>query len=175
LNDQNAYITGDVAVHGNFAHFNLYEGNLFYIGSVDDSHGQNGPHMFFRNKALGQPAHYDGWLEGYGFAVDGISDNQSFVGNDVLADSLVYVIDRTDEYGRLAEGTFTAANVLHGTVDWDGFPPETPLPASLYLESRPDFWPSDLAWPPYGPDVTGSATNRIPAQVRWEEEHSTGL
>ena len=26
-----------------------------------------------------------------------------------------------------------------------------------------------MAWPPYGPDVIGSSTNKIPAQVRYEE------
>lgn len=172
INGQNAYITGDLAVHGNFPHHNLYEGNVFYIGTVDNSHQQNGPHMFFRNKALGQPAHYDGWLEGYGFAVDGISDDQSIVGNEVAADSLLLMIDRTSQYGRLAEGILTAANVVRGVVDWDAFPADTPLPSSLYLQVAPDYWPGDLTWPPYGPDVTGSATNEIPAQIRWENDLS---
>jgi hypothetical protein len=129
--------------------------------------------MFFRNRALGQPDHYDGWLEGYGFAVDGISDDQSIVANQVDATSLLLIIDRTDEYGRLAEGILTAANVVGGSVDWDGFAPETPLPPSLYRGARPEFWPPELPWPPFGPDVAGSATNRIPAQIRWEEELSS--
>lgn len=29
------------------------------------------------------------------------------------------------------------------------------LPASLYYSSKPSWWPSSVAWPPIGPDVTG--------------------
>ena len=40
------------------------------------------------------------------------------------------------------------------------------LPASLYLEKKPE-WFGNLTWPPFGPD-TKFEENKIPAQVRFE-------
>jgi hypothetical protein len=49
--------------------------------------------------------------------------------------------------------------------------PSQTLPASMYLASRPSFFPAGKAWPPIGPDVTGGNipnvggfANTIPAQ-----------
>jgi hypothetical protein len=48
------------------------------------------------------------------------------------------------------------------------------LPASFYLTSRPS-WFGSVAWPPFGPDVTGGNlagygghANKIPAQLCYE-------
>lgn len=42
----------DMDCHGNYPFFNLFEGNYAQFGSVDDSHGKNGPYnTFFRNIA----------------------------------------------------------------------------------------------------------------------------
>ena len=44
------------------------------------------------------------------------------------------------------------------------------LPASLYYSSKPSWWPTDVAWPPIGPDVSGYI-NKIPAQVCFENHN----
>jgi hypothetical protein len=49
-------------------------------------------------------------------------------------------------------------------------PANRTLPASFFLSAKPGWWPSGIAWPPIGPDVTGGNisnlaghANRIPA------------
>ncbi len=160
-----AFITSEVAAHGNFAHHILFEGNLFYIACVDRSHETNGPHFFFRNCALGQPPKYGWWQEGAGFVIMGINDNQVVVGNYLRNNSVILM--QKGEDPRTSLNSLIAGNVVKGMTDWGSLPVNTRLPASLFLKSRPAYWPKDLAWPPFGPDVPGSATAKIPAQLRY--------
>lgn len=51
-------------------------------------------------------------------------------------------------------------------------PSSSTLPVSFYYSSQPSWWPSSVAWPPIGPDVTGGNisgvaghANMIPAEV----------
>jgi hypothetical protein len=49
------------------------------------------------------------------------------------------------------------------------------LPASIYYESKPAWWPASVAWPPIGPDVTGGELLgghawKIPAQLCYESQ-----
>ncbi len=167
-----AYITADIVAHGNEAHHVLWEGNVFYVGAVDHSHYTNGPIFYFRNCALGQPRNYGYWQEGDGFVVEGENDNQVIVGNQLLNGSKIELQKHT--YERTSQGSLIAGNVFGDRTDWGVLPGSTRLPASLYLKARPAFWPAALAWPPYGPDVAGSAANRIPAQVRYERHGAAG-
>jgi uncharacterized protein YodC (DUF2158 family) len=164
----NAFLTSDVAAHGNFPHHVLFEGNLFYIACVDRSHETNGPHFFFRNCALGQPPKYGWWQEGAGIAIMGPNDNQVVVGNDLRNDAVILLQKHEDS--RTSLGSLIAGNVLRGKVDWGPLPPDTKLPASLYLKDRPRYWPQELAWPAFGPDAAGSAAAKIPAQLRYERQ-----
>ncbi|MCW8133387.1 MAG: hypothetical protein KIS92_23795 [Planctomycetota bacterium] len=164
-----AMLTADVVAHGNMPHTNLLEGNVFYNGCVDISHKLNGPQYFFRNRPLGQPKKYGYWQEGAGIVVMGANDGQVIVGN-YLANESTILLQKHDA-PRSAEHCFIAANVVKGATDWGALPPNTALPKSLFLKDRPAWWPKDLAWPAYGPDVPASATNKIPAQVRWEQQY----
>ena len=54
-------------------------------------------------------------------------------------------------------------------------PPNHSLPASLYLSSKPTWWPATIPWPPIGPDVTGGNVfglgghgYKIPAHVCYD-------
>lgn len=161
------FITSDVCAHGNFPHHVLFEGNIFYNGVVDRSHKTNGPHLFFRNRPLGQPKRYGGWQQGAGLVVMGTNDGQVLVGNVLLNDSEILLQQHTDP--RTSQGSLVGANVVKGQVDWGALAPNTKLPPSLYLTAKPADWPANLAWPPFGPDVKDAATNKIPALVRWEE------
>jgi hypothetical protein len=164
-----SFITSDVTAHGNFPHQILFEGNIFYDGCVDHSHLRNGPHYFFRNRPLGQPKKYGGWQEGVGIVVMDDSDRQFIVGNVLLNDATILL--QKHETERTSLDTFIAANVVQGKVDWGALGPNAALPKSLYAKAKPAFWPNELAWPAFGPDVNASATNRIPALVRWEEQY----
>jgi len=71
------YVVGeDMVCHGNYPYLNLFEGNYAQFGSVDASHGKNGPfNTFFRNVASHS-----------GFVVSGTqSPSQNFTGNHTLA------------------------------------------------------------------------------------------
>jgi len=62
--------------------------------------------------------------------------------------------------------------VTHG-ADFDSSFPDTLLPPSLYLATKPSWW-GDLPWPPIGPDVPGLA-NKIPAELRFEDMNPTSV
>ena len=53
-------------------------------------------------------------------------------------------------------------------------PTDQVIPNSYYYSGRPAWWPTGIAWPPIGPDVTGGNgdtsghVNKIPAQACWE-------
>jgi hypothetical protein len=166
------FVTAEVVAHGNYPHNVLLEGNVFYIACVDRSHTTNGPHFIFRNGALGQPKLYGWWQEGCGIVVMGENDNQVIVGNYLFNDSVVLLQKHQDT--RTSENTLIAGNVVKGQVDWGPLPADTKLPRSLYLKDRPAFWPQDLAWPAFGPDVADPASARIPAQLRYERQYKTG-
>lgn len=164
-----AYITSDVAAHGNFPHHILFEGNIFYNGVVDLSHKTNGPHFFFRNRALGQPKKYGGWQEGAGLVVMGENDRQVLAGNHLLNGSAI-LLHKADG-ARTSQDSYIAANIVKDQVEWGAAKPGAVLPPSLYLKAAPAWWSANLPWPAFGPGVKDSATNRIPAQVRWEETY----
>ena len=163
-----AYVTADVVAHGNQPHQILLEGNVFYVGCVDHSHSPNGPHVFFRNRALGQPKRYGWWQEGCGLVIEGDNDRQVMVGNELANDSTVLLMKHT--YARTSLGSLIAGNLLSGRVDWGELPADTVLPPSLYLKTRPAFWPAELAWPAFGPGAT--ANGSIPAQLRYAQAAS---
>ncbi len=58
-------------------------------------------------------------------------------------------------------------------------PADQNLPASYYYASRPNWFPSGVAWPPIGPDVTGGSgfgdstgrVHKIPAVLCWESRN----
>lgn len=161
-------LESDFTMHGNYPYCNLVEGNVGYMFISDRSHFWNGPkNMTFRNQIRGQPRPYNYWQEGVGYWIDGESDSQNCIGNVFLNNCTVSL--RPHQGPRAPLDSFIAANVLGGKVAWGAMKEGATLPPSLYLTRKPDFWPGDLAWPPFGPDVPGSATNKIPAQVRWEK------
>lgn len=160
------FVTADTVAHGNFPHHILLEGNVFYNGCIDVSHKTNGPHFLFRNKALGQPKNFGYWQEGCGIVIMGENDGQVVVGNYLANDSKIHI--QKHRAPRTAKDLLIGGNVISGKVEWGPFPPETKFPPSLYLKKKPSFWPADLAWPPYGPDVKDPLKNKLPAQVRYE-------
>jgi hypothetical protein len=163
----NGSIPVDVVFHGNYPHTNLVEGNVFYGAVVDYDHLTNGPwNTFYRNRVVSNPDHWNDWLEGIALWIDGPSDNQNFIGNHLLHSGLIQEVTHNGPV--LPTGTFIAANVRASGVEWGDLPAGTALPSSLYRTTRPDFFPATLAWPPFGPGVAGSATNKIPAELRWE-------
>jgi hypothetical protein len=162
----------DVVFHGNYPHHYLIEGNVFYNAVFDYHHFENGPGTtIFRNRILGNPWVLTWWMNGYGIWLDGPHDGQNLVGNVLLHDSIITF--ELHNGPSPPEDMFVAANTLSGAVDWGDLEEGAALPPSLYRSCPPSFWPADLPWPPFGPDVPDSATNIIPAQIRYEEIEAT--
>lgn len=161
----NVWREADVSIHGHFPHHTLFEGNVFYYAEVDYVHGQNGPgNIFFRNKFRGQPDPYGGWREGEAFYVVGPSHGQVVVGNVFLNGAKLTV----DNSRGQIENIFVEGNTFDGVVEWTDVSTDDRLPASLYTTQKPDFWPDNLPWPAFGPDIPASNVNKIPAQLRYE-------
>lgn len=163
----------DVVFHGNYPHHYLVEGNVFYNAVFDYHHFANGPGTtIFRNRILGSPQTLTWWMNGYGIWLDGPQDGENLVGNVLLHDAIITL--ELHNGPEPAEDVFVAANSLSGAVEWGDLDEGTPLPPSLYRGCRPAFWPEDLPFPPFGPDVAGAETNVIPAQRRYEELVAAG-
>ncbi len=93
-------------------------------------------------------------------------------------------IDNTVLTTLLRWGNF---DTQHNDAVWDtseipaGVPVPTTqlLPASIYYDRRPSWWPAAVAWPPIGPDVTGGELVaghawKIPAQRCYESQNLGG-
>lgn len=90
-------------------------------------------------------------------------------------------IDMTVSSTLLRWGNF---DTKHNAAVWDAMeiptgvpvPATRGLPASIYYEHKPSWWPAAVAWPPIGPDVTGGELLaghawKIPAQRCYESRN----
>lgn len=147
----------DLSLHGHYSNHNLYEGNVVWWVGFADFWGQVGPeNTLFRSQVQGKNENDEGVI------LYDNSDSQNIIANDFLRNS-------TLERDADVDNTFEEGNVINGSPVWNTLSGSATIPASLYLDTAPDFWPSDLAWPAFGHDVAGSSTNKIPAQLRYEE------
>lgn len=147
----------DLSLHGHYSNHNLFEGNIIWWGGFADFWGQVGPeNTLYRNQVQGKAENDQGII------VYDNSDSQNIIANDFLRNS-------TLEKDADVDDLYEEGNIIQGAAVWNTLSGAATLPPSLYLENPPDFWPADLPWPAYGPDVSGSALNKIPAQLRYEE------
>ena len=164
--------------HGAAPFMNLFEGN-YVDGPIvggDFTWGSASYETYFRNRIKLDPS---------------LSVNQlknvlvsrawyiNFVGNVIGTAGHETLYENTDLYdstpgiywGR--DYTVLGKMLRHGNWDsvndepvWDQGITDHNLPASYYLDSKPEFFGS-LKWPPIGPDVPGY-TLTIPAKIRYE-------
>ncbi|MEM8485673.1 MAG: Ig-like domain-containing protein [Bacteroidota bacterium] len=146
----------DLSLHGHFSNHNLYEGNIVWWVGFADFWGQVGPeNTLFRSQIHGKKENDQGVI------VYDNSDSQNIISNYFLRNS-------TLEKDADVDDLYAEGNVIQGATEWNTLSSGADIPPSLYLEAPPAFWPSDLAWPAFGHDVSTSATNKIPAQLRYE-------
>ncbi|MBC7425080.1 MAG: hypothetical protein H7321_00990 [Bacteroidia bacterium] len=146
---------GDIVLHGNYPHSNLFEGNIVQNIIIDNSHGLNGPHnVFFRNRA-----------ELFGIIMTTANaDSTVFIGNEVNNKSFPYGM-----FTLQGKGNFSYANNVKGSVTPAGNSSITD--SSLYLLSRPNSWSIKSPWPSVGyPDISLKGLN--PASARWSDSVS---
>ena len=147
----------DLSMHGHYSNHNLYEGNVVWWVGFADFWGQLGPqNTLFRNQIWGKKESDEGTV------IYDNSDKQNLIGNDYLRNSDITKDADVDD-------TYEEGNLLNGSRQWNTLSSSSTIPPSLYLEAVPDFWDNNLAWPPFGPDVSGAEFNKIPAQIRYDE------
>ncbi len=146
---------GDLVCHGNYAHSNLFEGNICQNIVVDNSHGKNGPYnTFFRNRA-----------ELYGI-VTNAQDSQNYIANEVTNTTLFMGQYIVGGVGNLAiknniKGTLQSSNLLVNE-------------SSLYLAKKPFFFNQNEPFPVFGYPVAYN-TNKLPARERYIINNETIL
>jgi hypothetical protein len=163
--------TGDLCVHGNRTHSNLFQGNIANYLVIDNPHGANGPrNIFLRNR-----------LTTYGIIVEQqrnteMGQRQRDAG--IQNDSSVFIANEITHpaesgYGRFSifpesRGNIRIGNVKQGenniTINPDGTDAEKFR--SFFNQSKPLFWDIADSW--YGIGTNTNAT--IPAEVRFHSD-----
>ena len=143
---------GDIVLHGNYPHSNLFEHNIVQNIVIDNSHGPNGMYnTFLRNRA-----------ENYGiFFSASNSPGQNFIGNEITSTSFPQAIVN---YTILGANHFVHGNNNKGTIVPSGSSSLTD--DSYAYNTRPDFV-SSIHWSSIG---TPNAINmgNIPAKQRFD-------
>ena len=142
---------GDLVCHGNYAHHNLFEGNICQNIIVDNSHGKNGPfNTFLRNRAAL-----------YGFIVSNNQDSQNFISNEVTNTNLLMGQFILTGNGHLNRNNNVKNKLQSNTNITIG-------DTSFYLSSKPGFLPQQCSWPILGsPQPYNSGQNS--AIIRYSE------
>lgn len=137
----------DISLHGHYPHQNLFEGNVVEFVDIADHWGPTGPNTtLFRNYIR------------EGIIIRDHSHHTRIIGNVITEGSIES--DITVQYTSLVQNS-----VLSDTEYKDAVI-ETPLPASLIYQKKPEFWNS-LPWPAIGPGTDLNREILIPAQERW--------
>ena len=143
-------LQADISVHGHYVFMNLFEGNVAEDADVPDWFEPAGPgNSLFRCRVMNS-----------GTAIEVASDNENVVGNELPTGAIAMVSGTTN--------TLVHGNNSRGTIVWSNGLSHV-LPASLYRDGQPEFFPStdpEIPWPPLGPDCTLGA-GWIPAQKRF--------
>jgi hypothetical protein len=127
----------DMDFHGNYPYMNLFEGNYGQFGSIDNSHGINGPfNTFFRNIA----ANGGFWI------TNAQSVNQNFTGNHTISGSNNFAASGH----HITDNSWQGASTLNDT--------------SLAYQSLPSFLEDVSNWL-IGPPLFNANVN-LPARSR---------
>jgi len=193
--------SGMADFHGHYPHSNLVEGNDSNCGiNIGDHYwGQQGPHnTVFRNRmrGTGRVITKDAFPTRYPFIVDSLNLllNSAYSYHQIPGCN--YDSGNCKDLDHLTTNLWAERNIATDTRSGSGygFVVQTPerssvlkdnakakaapgswahlrSPASLYLESRPDFWPAHKPWPGIGADVddfSGGNLVKLPAQDRYD-------
>ena len=137
----------DISLHGHAPEANLFEGNVVAEVGFSDFWGPLRPHNTLYRTCV--------YLEGV-FILDH-SHSQNLLGNVLIGDSAV-VVDPS------VVDTYRHGNFVGATLEWDPEVEAQELPDSLYRDSAPSFFGSDL-WPPVGPEHDTRCTNPAAARL----------
>ena len=184
------WLSGDLDTHGPHPFMNLFEGNVTSKLAHDNTFGSASHNTSFRNHVVNwsvsnttptsgrwamdiqQHSYYNNLVgnvigqpgdTGERFAKTGIS------GRTLASYRFGFecpgcgtVTDPKVEQTTLVSGNY---DYIGKGVIWDETSGHV-LPSSLYLTTRPSFWPASLPWPAFGPDLN-PMVGVIPAELRY--------
>jgi hypothetical protein len=184
-----AYQEVNIDSHCAFPHMELLEGNYAPHMGASTTHGNAGYLTYFRNYAssvFAPPAVYGStatqWQNVASLQFDGGDIGMNAVGNvlgtagvsttyDGFNINLVSIF-QLGANGSGATDVATTTLYRHGNFDtvnnatvWDPAKTDRTLPASLYLQARPGWWPAGTPWPWTGPDLS-PMIGTLPAKAR---------
>ena len=158
------WLAEDDAHHGAESFMNLHEGNVVDQASCDTTHGGDAFNVFFRENPIvfsSSTPNATGNIVGISLGRYSYHDN---VIGCVFGDPGVSI---TNHYSALIDSG--SGDFIEGNYDLIGAGPigETVvLPASLFYNGRPPWWPTKIPWPIIGPDLS-PMNGMIPAEVRY--------
>lgn len=147
--------SGDLVCHGNYAHRNLFEGNICQTISIDNSHGRNGPYnTFFRNR-----------VELYGIIISNMQDSQNIICNEITNTGALM-----GQFLSPGLSHLKLSNNVKGSIQ----NPASILAKSLYLNDIPGYW--DIPIHLFGIGAPYQYKHsKIPALTRWEDSGSISI
>ncbi|NMB33375.1 MAG: dockerin [Clostridium sp.] len=147
------WIPADISVHGHYAYSNLFEGNIAQKVTISDYWGPSGPNnTFLRNK-----------IESNNLSIEDSSNFQNIVGNEFEKGDILWDTDGRYPHKIDISTMLMHGNYINGSIQWDTNIPGYAIPATCYIEGKPDFY-GHLGWPSTGADKLGG-TN--PARERY--------
>ncbi|QIP05492.1 right-handed parallel beta-helix repeat-containing protein [Bradyrhizobium symbiodeficiens] len=182
-----------IDTHCSFPHMELIEGNIAPHIGIESTHGNSGYLTFFRNYASSQFASPAVWNDGSLVQTRNVAA-MIFSGGAIGMNVIGNILGSTKTTTATASRTYESADVrvpsiynlgnggagladvaattllragnydtIHKSVVWADAPLK--LPPSLYLSSRPAWWPSEMPWPWAGPDLE-PMVGTLPAKLR---------
>jgi hypothetical protein len=120
--------------HGDLGYCNLFEGNEGSELSFDYGESNwNAYNFFYRNRAKKQVG--------------------SFRAKRATRHYLAVIANETPMVGmHKVKNPYVGANIIKGDMQWGDMPEGSRLPASLFLDAKPDYL-GDKPWPLFGPPV----------------------
>ena len=182
-----------IDTHCSFPHMELIEGNIAPHIGIAGTHGNSGYLTFFRNYASSQFAKPAVWNDQSLVQTRNVAA-MVFAGGAIGMNVVGNILGSTKTTTATASRVYESADVrvpsiyslgndgaglsdvaattllrvgnydtIHRSVVWTD--EATPLPPSLYLASRPAWWPPEMAWPWAGPDLE-PMVGTLPAKLR---------
>lgn len=191
LFDDPTWLTASPAInHGAHPKFNLWEGNIGNMAESDFVWGSSSNNTVFRSRLYGQDgsASYNNaairiaeknyYMNAIGNVLGtlGKSNTLEYLPGQSYSSKNLYVwvigynsnVSGGNPDPKVATTLLRFGNYDYVTnsTNWYNVADHN-LPASLYLSQPPDWWCSEVPWPPIGPDVAG-LFNAIPAERQLE-------
>jgi hypothetical protein len=182
-----------IDTHCSFPHMELIEGNIAPHIGIASTHGNSGYLTFFRNYSSSQFGSPVVWNDGTTVQTGNV-EAMEFAGGNIGMNVVGNILGSTRTTTALASQTYESADngvpsiytlgnggsglsdvaattlfrtgnydTIHKSVVWSNG--ALTLPPSLYLSSRPAWWPSGVPWPWAGPDLE-PMVGTLPAKLR---------